>query len=533
MTNAVDLAEAHRELLASVCRDSFERFVREFWATMTNVPLAPNHATTAVIAALQAVADGKIWRLLIALPPGSGKSTLLALYAAWRFARDPAWRSLHAMHATRLAETESRRVRRLVLGDKFRSLFPYVDLRDDENRIDDWATTRGGRYAAVGLDGAITGRRVLELVLDDPLNAQDAKFSKTAREHAHTSLTGALMSRLDGDRAPIIVVHQRLDRDDLIGRLATSPETWTMLELAAEFDPARRCSIPGVWTDPRTEEGELLAPTVISREKLEELKQPGAMGLAEVNTQFNQRPSDDTNAVWKRAWWRFYAPPGVPLDAPRPPGCDMDTPTVLMPEHFEHIVIGADYSAGSVKTTGDLNAVQVWGGSRGGRYLLDQWWARAGFEDALARSLEMARRYPRAKFVIEHAANGRPLVEKLTKELAGIFPVPARGSKASRWSAVAPTVESRSCYLPLGLPKLSALIEEFAGASKHDDALDAAALCLHELAGMPSWTPSMTIVGGYTIIPGAETGGDRETDRARVVPLGYLISSPRSGSPWS
>ncbi|MEJ7597777.1 MAG: hypothetical protein WKG01_07705 [Kofleriaceae bacterium] len=241
------------ELRRSLYRDSFADFTVWAWPLITGAPLRPNRATTAITAALQDVADGRTRRLLVAVPPGLGKTTTLALYAAWRLLRNPGWRAIHASHSFSLISTQSRRVRRLVESAEYQALFPAVAIRPDESSVENWATTADGRFIATGTDSGLTGRRADEAVLDDPLAASD-RFSKAARESLWSWFTESLSTRLDGENPPIACVQQRLDQDDLIGRLITAGG-WTLLELPAEDD-----------------DGTLLAPEILSREKLDALK---------------------------------------------------------------------------------------------------------------------------------------------------------------------------------------------------------------------------------------------------------------------
>lgn len=478
------LAALPREQLeAELARRSFADFVRRFWHLVTGVPLVPNHATDAVIAVLQAVADGRLHgRILLALSPGTGKSTLLALYAAWRLARDPAHRAIHAGHSFSLAATESRRVRRLVEGDEYRRMFPQVELRMDESTVEHWATTKDGRYFAVGTDSGLLGRRALEAVLDDPLNVTD-RFSKAARESLWTWFQESLSTRLDGDRAPIIVCSQRIDRDDLIGRLLESGEPCTLLELAAEYDSSRHCTVLAtdgsvVWSDPRTVDGELLAPTVLPRAKLDALK--GQIGSATYACMYLQRPSDDANATIKRSWWRFHRAAHIAEQTPRPSGSNTDVPAISTPDRFGKVIIVADLTFGSLK--GDYACVQVWGSVGAARFLLAQWRKRAGLLESVAAIKAFRAEYPGAKVILERAANGAGAAEELAAAgLPGVVLVTPLGSKSERIGMVSATIEAGNCLLPLGATWLADFVEELAGATKHDDAQDCAAYAIHEL----------------------------------------------------
>jgi predicted phage terminase large subunit-like protein len=477
--NPVDELRAIRRALY---RKSLADFAAWAWPLVTGRELVANVATRAVIAALQAVADGRLSRLLVALPPGVGKSTLLAVYSAWRLARDARHRSIHASHAHSLAAQESRRVRRLVEGDAFRALFPEVKLRDDESAVDAWATTSDGRYRAVGVGSGLTGHRALEAVLDDPLAAGD-RWSKAARDALWSWFQESLSTRLDGDRAPIVVVSQRLDRDDLIGRLlAEQAEAWHVLELPAEFDPEHRCVLLDdegreVWRDPRTEPGELLAPTVLGRAKLDALRvQIGASAYA---CQYGQRPASDDDALIKRTWWRFHYGAHVSPNAPRPAGCDLEVPAVPTPSH-PRVVIAADLTFGSMK--GDYCAIQAWGSDGPGRFLLAAVRKRMGLLESVEAIKRMLEQWPSAAVLVEKAANGAGAIEELhAAGLATVRGVKPLGSKAERIGVVSAVIEAGNCYLPLGAPWLADFVEELAGGTKHDDQMDACAYALHEL----------------------------------------------------
>lgn len=451
-------AAAERELERSLLVDSFADFVLRFWHVVTGIVYVPNGATTALIAALQDVADGRVTRLLVAMAPGCGKSTILALYAAWRRARNAGWRSIHASHSFDLAATESRRVRRLVESDEYQAVFP-LRLRDDESTAAMWATVQDGRYIAIGVGGGLTGRRCHETIVDDGLNAID-RFSKAARETLWAWFCESLSTRLDGDRAPQIVVMQRLDRDDLIGRLLAAGG-WQIVELAAEAP-----------------DGTLLAPNVLPREKLDMLK--AQIGAAAYSCQYLQRPASDDDATIKRAWWKFHRASHVAETAPRPSGCDLETPAVATPDTFQRVVIACDLTFGAVK--GDYACCQAWGAVRAGRYLLAQWRARAGLLESVAAIKAMKRDYPGAKIIVEKAANGAGAIEELASAgIAGVVAVKPLGSKASRLGLVSATIEAGNALLPLGAAWLPDFVEELAGATRHDDAQDCAAYAIHEL----------------------------------------------------
>ncbi|MBA3451493.1 MAG: hypothetical protein H0T42_00185 [Deltaproteobacteria bacterium] len=143
-----------------------------------------------------------------------------------------------------------------------------------------------------------------------------------------------------------------------------------------------------------------------------------------------------------------------------------------------------DPRAGGVKfgsEKGDYAAIAAWGSSRSGRYLLDAWRERCGFERQLDMIQRFAARWPGCKVVIEKAGNGAAVIETLRGSIPGVIAEVPRHSKAARLSLIAPTVESGCCYLPAGHPLSEVLVDEATLAAKHDDIADASAYAVIEL----------------------------------------------------
>lgn len=460
-------------LLASICRESFADFVVEFWNTIESHPYKPNPATTAIVTALQAVADGRIKRLILELCPGIGKTTLSALYVAYRLARNPSHRMLGASHAYSVVVSGlSKRARRVVESDRYQQLFG-VHLRTDSNQSDNWETDANGRLVVVGVGGALTGFRANELIADDLINSIDA-VSKAVRDTTWSWLGESFTTRLDGDGA-IVVIGQRLGVDDPIGRLKSSGNFWTCLTLPAEFDPARRCVLHAdggeeIWRDSRTNDGELLAPDILSEGKLTELK--ASIGSQAFQSQYNEDPSSDENSSCARSKWRFFRQPGAPTTARRPTGCD-ESPPVECPKAFTY-AISADLTFGSVK--GDYAVIQVWGAAESGRYLLEHFRERCGFEKQLEVIEKFAKQYPTARVAVEKAANGHAVIETLKKKIKNsvdaMVPV---GSKAQRLASVIGRIDNAQVFLPDGASYIADLVEEFhTFPGRFDDQVDCA-----------------------------------------------------------
>lgn len=447
--------------LADTARDSFSKFVRLAWPIVEPArPFIPNRATDAIVEHLQAVGDGRIKRLLIAVSPGIGKSTLCSvLFPAWVWTRRPAWRAIFASYAHALAVRDSLRMRRLIEDSWFRETFtPEWTLRSDQNRADDYENTASGRRVATSVDGAVTGTRCNHVTVDDSLNAVDA-HSKAAREGANRWFDEALPSRFDDpENATRIVIQQRLHEDDLIGHLLG--RGYDELILPSEYESKRRC-VTSIWSDPRTVDGELIAPEIHSRSFIEQLKKDlGSFGFA---GQYQQAPAPSEGGLFKRSWWRYYDE---------------------LPPKIDGMSLSVDATFGS--ETGSRVSILCVARLGADRFVADNDTRHMGFQETLDAILAMRKRWPKAlRILIEKKANGAAIIEKLQKVITGVIAIEPKGGKESRASAIQPSVEAGNVYLPRVAPWLDDFLLELATFpnSTNDDQVDSLSQVLIDMEG--------------------------------------------------
>ena len=285
------LASLPRQLVAiaaraELARRSFLEFCKQGWHVLepNGRPLLRNRGTDALIEHLQAVGDGRIKRLGIAIAPGFGKSTFASVaFPAWMWTRTPSWRPICASHAHSLAIHIAGRARRVIESDWYRESF---DVRLTGERTDAFENQFGGKRFSMGVGGALTGIRGDGGIIDDAINAIDA-YSDHVLRATGDWYDQAFSNRFDrGDEAAIVVIGQRLAEEDLLGRLFERGG-FEKLVLPSEFERAHRCAT-SIWRDDREAEGELLAPAIHSAAHLAEQKRvQGARGYA---SQYQQLP---------------------------------------------------------------------------------------------------------------------------------------------------------------------------------------------------------------------------------------------------
>jgi predicted phage terminase large subunit-like protein len=203
-----------------------------------------------LLSELEALAFGRIDRLMVLMPPGAGKSTYTSVvFPAWWFARHPSSSVIAASHTAALAEHFSRQVRGLIADDAS----PLGSaLMSDNRAARRWRLATGGQYFATGLRGSIAGRRADLIVIDDPVKSQVEADSPAARDLAWNWYRSDLITRLTpGGR--IVLVMTRWHDDDLGGRLLAQNDTrWRILRLPAiaeTNDPLHRPAGGPLWPE--------------------------------------------------------------------------------------------------------------------------------------------------------------------------------------------------------------------------------------------------------------------------------------------
>lgn len=181
-------------------------------------------------------------------------------------------------------------MQRIIKSEAYQAVFPDTRLSDGKVKMDnvyqcnaDVSEPIGhtGFLRSVGRSGALTGKTVDILILDDVYKDYAEANSEMIRNMAWRWYTTVCRTRLHNDSQEIIVF-TRWHKEDIVGRLEDSTEkivdvnSWKDLKKVHKLDwvrinfPALKMGEPTEF-DPR-EEGEALWPERHSKEKLEEVR---------------------------------------------------------------------------------------------------------------------------------------------------------------------------------------------------------------------------------------------------------------------
>lgn len=408
------------------------------------------------------VAAGLSPRLMIFMPPQHGKTTLCSeRFPVWHMGQYPHHRVVDSAYALHLPKRSSKRARTLARDSKLMHHFPSFKLDPEKQGVEEWETTMGGYYKAVGVGGGLTGSGAHVLIIDDPVKDREEADSETIRNKAWEWWTDTASTRL-APGGGVLLIMTRWHEDDLAGRLLeqakntpTLPQ-WKVMRFPAIAEENERYR----------QLGEALHPERYTEKMLSANKANSRTWSA----LYQQRPSSETGNIFKRSDWRYYK---------------------VAPSDFDYQIQTWDMTFKDTDGT-DFVAGQVWQRTGGKFYLLYRLKQRMGYKEAKAAVKNTCKLFPMARAVfIEDKANGSAIINDLSDELPGLIPVNPMGGKVARAWAAEPYVSAHNCYLPENDPTIGEFVEEHAHfpRGKHDDEVDAFSQGMAQMALYSEFEP--------------------------------------------
>ena len=271
---------------------------------------------------LDRVFAGKCKRLIINCPPRYSKTEMLKAFVKKGLAINPASKYIMLSYSANLALDNSERIKDAVASDWYRSLFPWVEIKKDSHSKQKWYTTQGGGIYATSSDGQVTGfgaGLVKEegaedfeidntstwggaIIIDDPLKPLDAS-SPVKRQKVNDQFENTIRSRVNSRETPIIVIMQRLHKEDLAGYLQNlEPDEWEVL------------SLPALSVDSEGNEVALYP----FKHTVEELHKIQKANRFVFETQYQQNPQEINEKLWLFAFDRTKHTGKVEYDPEHP-----------------------------------------------------------------------------------------------------------------------------------------------------------------------------------------------------------------------
>lgn len=345
-----------------------------------------------------------------------------------------------------------------------------LTVRADTSAAHEWQLEghRGGVYS-VGIGGALTGRPVDLLLVDDPLKGRKEADSPTYRDACKDFYTDTARTRL-APAAPIVIIQTRWHEDDLSGWLLageSGPE-WRYINVPAQAetddDPLGRA--PGEYLI--SARGRTAADWQATRRDV------GSRTWAAL---YQGAPAPAEGGLFKRQHWRWYT---APKWERRPDG-------TMYVHSADEIIQSWDMTFKDTKAS-DFVVGQVWARYGADVYLLDQVRDRMDFPATTQAVKALSQKWPQSHAkLVEDKANGPAIIAQLQAVVPGLIPVTPKDSKYARASSVAPFVEAGNVHLPD--PSLAPWVGDYViehtsfPNAAHDDQVDTTSQALNRLLG--------------------------------------------------
>jgi predicted phage terminase large subunit-like protein len=417
----------------------------------------PHHRHLAPL--LDGVLDGTKTRLTVSMAPRFGKSITIAyLFVAWYLGHNPRHHIMMVTHTSSLSATFGRDVRNLLDTPGYREVFPDTLVSKDKSAADNWTTTLGGKYLAIGIGANVAGHGAHLLVADDLVSEQavlanpDAAFSM-AWEYMQV---GPLQRLMPGGR--IVMIGTRWGRKDPIGRALA----WA--EANPDSTQWHEVRFPAILPS-----GKSLWPEQWPVEQLE-AKRAGMFPQFWA-AQYMQEPTSEEGAIIKREWWKTW-------EKDDPPDCEL--------------LIQSWDTAHETKNSSDYSACTTWGiwyddKDTPNLILLDAFKARMEFPELKATALKHYKLWKPDALIIEKKASGAPLIQEMRRmgiPLQEYSPSRGKGGagsndKRARLNACADMLASGRVWVPdtRWAREVIDEVAEFPNA-EHDDYVDSVSQAL-------------------------------------------------------
>lgn len=292
-----DPAKELRAVELALTRLRHERlyeFVKDAWDIVEpEKTFASNWHIVALCKELELVSSGLTPRLLVNVPPATMKSLLVSVFwPAWIWRKRPVIKIMSAAYSDHIAMRDNVKMHDILISPWYQELYPLKFASNQESK-GYFKNTAGGWRFSTTPGGAATGEHPDIIIIDDPHSAKQAD-SDAMRSVGLNWFDGTISTRGITRDVKIVLIMQRLHQLDLSGHVL-SKGGWKHIMWPMEYDSKRRDP-----RDPRKVDGELLWPSLITKEKLDQLKLDlrayGAAG------QLQQLPSPEGGGLFKRMW---------------------------------------------------------------------------------------------------------------------------------------------------------------------------------------------------------------------------------------
>ena len=422
--------------------------------------LNPDPYLLQVFAMAEDIAEGRVIKAAIAMPPGTAKTFIFAVcLPAWILAHKPSTSIMLVEHNEKLANDSARNILKILSSQIFQRNF-MTRLDPNWRGTGNFGTTKGGSVYAVTVAGGITGFRADVIIVDDPLAIKHANNERQI-DFVNATFENEILSRARDEDSRVIVVMHRLNENDLIGYVSRLGGYKKLtLPLIANRNCTYKCRY-GVW---HRKKNELLRPNRYDKHELRNLAfKPSFRYL------YQQGKAGGASLRIKAKFFSHF-------DGLR----DASLPIV--------------FSIDTAQKAGDHSSrmvIQIWQTTGRDHYLLQVFAEVCDYQKLWNELERLVKRYPPSVMLIEDASNGSALISQLGAVIdCEIRPVVPRGSKSTRFRPHFNTIRRGRVHVPISTDWVTGFIEEIRAfpEGNYDDHVDCLSMFLDFMALRPKLT---------------------------------------------
>ncbi len=296
---------------AEMCKRSFSYFIKSFWECVAVDDLVWNwhidYLTEQLSKTAIRVAKGlpRENDLIINIPPGSTKSlTCSVMFPVWCWTNWHWMRFIAASYSGSLALEQAELSRELVRSDKFKRMFPSLDIKRDKDTKSNFRIVKytdrgvpalGGSRFSTSVGGTLTGFHGHILIVDDPLDP-NRSVSETELKSANRWMDQTLSTRkVDKSVTPTILIMQRLHQEDPTGHMMARKKNIFHICIPGEIKSYKHKVQPAELVDNYVDD--LMDPGRMSHEVLEDME--ASLGQYGYAGQIGQDPTPPGGGMFK------------------------------------------------------------------------------------------------------------------------------------------------------------------------------------------------------------------------------------------
>jgi predicted phage terminase large subunit-like protein len=440
-------------------RDHLLPFMQYVWIKHPPLMISNHHVLIANV--LEAMERGELKRCCISTPPRYTKTELISIhYPAWIMGVNPHadTKVMLCTNTQDLATKNGRDTKAVIESERYRNVFPGLNISREQKAASDFALETGASYRAYGTTSSILGFGSSHLIIDDPYSNEDVRTSnwETAEQFYHIALT-----RLQPG-AKVAILCTRMSKVDIIGtildRAKRNPRLpkWNEIRIPA-LDEDEKSTFPNFW------------PTEEVLERREELLEK-APHIWFSNYQNN--PTAEGNTIIKRSDWRRWDK--------RDKDGNFETP-----EYF-YCLIAFDLAYTANKRS-NPTAATVWGvwkpedSDQNHAVLLHSFARKMEPTELTQVTIDLIKEWKPDTVLIEKAAGSAWVVRDFRAAGISATEVRAEGDKMTRLNSVQPTfADKKVWYIPT--PENEKTVEEvICFPNAEDDLTDTCAYALRHI----------------------------------------------------